>query len=352
MSSAWYYVDGNADVGPVSHEELRKFLHSCRDGKNVPVWQRGFSEWKAAGDVNELFDLFDPRDTANPKLPLGDIIWFSYSSYFYNFPDVLRISWLWLAVAAALTGIANWLSFSWMAGVMADMKLRPGISIANPAAVMAPKPIETTVLESVAGLFLLLAGLSIAVAWHRHIILDERPGFSGSNIATKSFWRYVRVGFAVILPWLVVALLVFLFMFFPFAPVTTGGAPRFTILMPVVLFPLSLAALAVVLRLSLLFPARAVGDLDLTFKETWSCTRGNTWRLIWGMAACTVLPMLSAQIALVRLLSPGIVGFDAFFGRMAVIGTILAVYYLLILPIGVGFLSRSYRHFFMRVYAK
>ncbi len=41
------------------------------------------------------------------------------------------------------------------------------------------------------------AGVSIAVAWHRRIILGEQPGFSGSNVATKSLWRYDGVGFAI-----------------------------------------------------------------------------------------------------------------------------------------------------------
>jgi hypothetical protein len=116
-------------------------------------------------------------------------------------------------------------------------------------------------------------------------------------------------------------------------------------LIPVILL-LSLAAFAVMLRLSLLLPARAVGDLGLTFKETWNRTRGNTWRIFWGIAACTMLPMLAAQIALLGFLMPGIFAGEAFVGRMAVTSTIFIVYYLLILPIGIGFLSHSYWHFF------
>ena len=41
-------------------------------------------------------------------------------------------------------------------------------------------------------------------------------------------------------------------------------------------------AIAVLLRLSPLLPARA-SYLDRTFKDTWRQTRGNAWRLFWGV---------------------------------------------------------------------
>jgi hypothetical protein len=171
---------------------------------------------------------------------------------------------------------------------------------------------------------------------------------SGSNVATKNLWRYVgmalAIGLLVILPMLVLVLPMFLLL----SPIATGGVPRFLMLLIPVIVQLSLAALAVVLRLSLLLPARAVGDLDLTFKETWKRTRRNTWRIYWGMVACTLLPILPAQMALLGFLGPGMFSGEAFAFRMAVIVTILTVYYLLTLPIGIGFLSHSYWHFFKR----
>jgi hypothetical protein len=115
-----------------------------------------------------------------------------------------------------------------------------------------------------------------------------------------------------------------------------------------VIFLLFVAAIGVFLRLSLLLPARAVGDVNLTFKETWKRTRGNTWRLFWGTVACAWLPILVAQIVLFGFLSPGMSTVEAFAIRMAVIGPVLTVYHLLILPISIGFLSYSYLHFFER----
>jgi hypothetical protein len=201
----------------------------------------------------------------------------------------------------------------------------------------------------VAPKFLLtLAGVSIAVAWHRYITLCEHPRFSGSNVGTKNFWRYVgaiviAIYQIVILPGLAVGLPMFLLL----APA------RGEMLVKYLIYAYLVAVFfAVALRLSLLLPARAVGDLGLTFIDAWNATRGNTWRIFWGIAACTMLPMLLAvpiQIALVGFpTSPGMFASQAFVSRMTVTSTMVIVYYLLILPIGIGFLSHSYQYFFKR----
>jgi uncharacterized protein DUF4339 len=40
MSDAWYYVDNDAQAGPVSFERLRNFLLSPPGGKYTLVWRR------------------------------------------------------------------------------------------------------------------------------------------------------------------------------------------------------------------------------------------------------------------------------------------------------------------------
>jgi hypothetical protein len=342
VSDGWYYLSAEGHVGPLRLEKLKKILATFPNGKDVLVWREGFSGWERAQNIPELdVETLSPpprtrsqrNGAANPKLPLRDTIGLSYSAYFRNFPDVLRISWLWLAAA----GILSWLLFSWIAGVMTAMN--QGLA--------ASKTAEVTVVQNLMGLADIFAGISIAVAWHRRLIPEEHPGLSGSNVATKSVWRYAWIGLAialvVIVPTLVLSLPILVLSF----PVATGGAPRFPMLFPVI-FLLFVAAIGVFLRLSLLLPARAVGDVNLTFKETWKRTRGNTWRLFWGTVACAWLPILVAQIVLFGFLSPGMSTVEAFAIRMAVIGPVLTVYHLLILPISIGFLSYSYLHFFER----
>lgn len=304
----------------------------------------------------------DFQRTANPKLPLWDTICHSYSAYFRGFPNVLRISWIWLVVIAPISGFAGWAQAAWMASFFADMRQK------TPATISAEQlsiPPEMIFLVYGVGLIKLLAGVSIAVAWHRWILLGEQPRLSGTNLATVSLWRYVGIALAIYviaaLPALVILLLSGDFSFpffrpaFPFTPGATaahpGGSADLFFLSTLVFLVAYLLGVAVILRLSILLPARAAGDLELTFKETWFRTRGNTWRMLWGLAACTLPAMLVAQIAALFLV--GFVGLKFFVGvftgayadQFAVVAMIAITYYLLVLPICIGFLSLAYRHF-------
>src|SRR5579871_5529828 len=74
MSDAWYYVENNTDAGPVSCEQLRQFLRSPRGGKSALVWREGLSDWKAAGELNELADVFKrPPPIPHRAPPLSSI---------------------------------------------------------------------------------------------------------------------------------------------------------------------------------------------------------------------------------------------------------------------------------------
>jgi hypothetical protein len=300
----------------------------------------------------------DSRRAANPKLPLWDTICLAYSDYFRNFSNVLRVSWLWLVVVAPISGFASWAQSVWMASVFADIRQKMPAQISPDQMSM---PSEITMLIYGNGLIVLLAGVSIAVAWHRLILLGEQPRLSGTNLATVSLWRYVGMGLVIY----VIAALPATAIFFPLLgfsfsfPFSPGAASRLfpaaaaaqavasfaLFLIPVFLVTFLVVA-AIMLRLSILLPARAAGDLELTFKETWIRSRGNTWRMFWGFAACTVPPMLIAQIAgLFLIASSGGPFSEEFADRAAVIAMIGMAYYLLVLPICIGFLSLSYRHF-------
>lgn len=287
------------------------------------------------------------RDAAIPKLPLWDTICYAYSAYFYYFLNVLRMSWLWLVVVVPLTALSNWLQWSWMAALLANAKTGQGGQggMSPQVLAMASRPIGTMVVGFAAGLTLALAAVSIAVAWHRLLILGEEPGPSGSNIATGNVWRYVGIGIAIC----VISFLPALLIAVPILILSASVGSGFALLIPVVIV-LYLTGAAAMLRLSLLLPARAVGDLGLGFGDAWRRTRGNTWRLFWGILACTLPPMLAAQVVsllLVGFPGPGMFG-TAMAARMTVFSLVFTVYYLLIVPITIGFLSLSYRHFFRR----
>jgi hypothetical protein len=214
-----------------------------------------------------------------------------------------------------------------------------------------PKSIEMAVLLDADNALMIFAGVSIAVAWHRLLILNEHPGLSGRNITTGNLWRYVVIGVAL-----------FLIMFLPVAvtmiptlyfmiPAQPGSGPPSPSFVPLILlgFVLYAAGIAIALRLSPLLPARAIGNTGLTFRQTWNRTRGNTWRLFWGIVVTTVPLLILAQIAFLIVIGaplPGAVRDGDFVAKMTAANTVFVAYYLLILPISIGFLSHAYRHFF------
>jgi hypothetical protein len=109
------------------------------------------------------------------------------------------------------------------------------------------------------------------------------------------------------------------------------------------------AVAAVIMRLCPLLPARAIGDDSLTLRQVWNRTRGNTWRIFWGLVACWTPPLLALEI--VSLVFVGFPNPQAITGgvhmtRWAASGMIFSCASLLVVPIWIGFLSHAYRLFF------
>lgn len=292
-----------------------------------------------------------------PKLPLGATISLAYAWFFEKFTDILRISWLWLVLFAIAAAAVGWLQWNWFATSLAAItKDRAHYVPFQPSL-----PASFFWLSIVLYIVTTLGTVSIAVAWHRRIILDELPGLSGGNVASAPLWRYIGTGFVLalvfVLPYALVLLPGALLLGGP-SLVTPGQPPNsaFFLLIPLV-FIFYVACLAVVLRLIVLLPARAVGDTDLTFGQAWHRTRGNIWRMFWGLVACVVPPIILLQIifavimAMVGMpkfapaaLSDGSVGVPVV--TLTIMNTLLFVLNTLIAPIYIGFLSHSYRHFF------
>lgn len=296
----------------------------------------------------------EAQDGAVPKLPLWDTIGAAYSTYFRNFLDVLLISWFWLVVVAPLMVLAGWMQFSWMAGTMAELQ--------------QGAPPQTTYLWVAlpigygVNLLVMAAGVSIAVAWHRRVILGEHTRLSVSNVASGSFWRYVGVGILICLIAFIPMILGFLLLIAFLAPFSSHAIPggqhlgMIALIVPVMIL-LYLTGITVILRLCLLLPARAVGDLSVTFTRAWKRTHGNTWRMFWGTVACALPPVLILEIVSLVLLVPFIPHvvpgkplpvLPLPFFPLILMSAIFTVYYLLILPLWIGFLSLSYLHFFGR----
>lgn len=59
----FYISDGQNTIGPLS--KLKLFSKNIT--KDTLVWYEGLSEWKKAGDMEELADLFSNRQTPPPN---------------------------------------------------------------------------------------------------------------------------------------------------------------------------------------------------------------------------------------------------------------------------------------------
>lgn len=301
-----------------------------------------------AGDVGvqaektEMSQVEEPPGLPYPKLPFWSTVRLSYTTYFRHFADALDASWLWLMVAGAMSAAAGWQQWSWVATVIPKMTQGQRSELARPT--------ELTVLLQLDNAVLILAGVSIAVAWHRLLILKEYPGLSGSNLVTANLWRYVLVGLALCLIMFLPAAAILIPTLHFLVPAQTGSGSPSPAFVPALIagFVVYAAGTAIALRLCLLLPARAVGNTLLTFRQAWNRTRGNGWRLLWGFIVTMLPPLMAAQIVFVFAVGPprpGAALGDGLVMKMTAINTIFSIYYLLILPIGIGFLSHAYRHF-------
>ena len=283
--------------------------------------------------------------SAQDKIPVIATVKFAFTSVFENLADVLRCTWLWIILTAPLLSYVSWLRTSHLATLFG--KARNG---GHPVSNLLP--IDQLPLTVISQLLLFIAVTSVAVAWHRRIILDEKPPTIGTNVLTASFWRYIGVGIAIFLiggiPFSAVVGSVVLYnlSIHPDGNPFPTGAGKF--LLFVIAFALWLFAVVTMVRLSLLLPARAAGDIRTTFKEVWDRTRGNTWRIIVGLLLCAV------PTYLVQMFFFAVVGVpkldDPDFQRLAlpiaIVNGLGMAAMLFLLPIAVGFISQAYLFLF------
>jgi hypothetical protein len=280
---------------------------------------------------------------AKTKLPLWNTIGLSYSTYFKYFDDVLQISWLWILVLAPLNALTGWYQMSWAADFV---KTLPATKDAVKAMHL---PLQFAAIGYLLHAVLFVAGVSIAVAWHRRLLLNDLPKMSGSNVMTRQVWQYIGIGLLICLIVALPALVItapFAFLVMPQLGEGSGG-----FLTSMGTLALYLFGFVVVFRLCMLLPARAVGDQTLTLKQSWRRTKGNTWRMFWGVFVCTVPPLFSVELLLLWMIglpTPDTIARGENAGEITILNAVFIAYYLLTLPIFVGFLSHAYQHFFLK----
>lgn len=267
-------------------------------------------------------------DAASTKLPLGATIRLAYVSFVTRFADLLRISWVWLGIAAL--PISTWLGLPHLADFI-------------PTARSANEALARWWIEIGFTAAFLLAAASIAVAWHRLLILNETPPLSGSNVLSGRLWRYVLVGILMTLVIWVPAVLMIalvLMMAVKAAPSLFSSDPVSDVMVRTSLAVILGLALLAGARLSLALPGQATDERPRSLTSAWRFGQGNSWRLLAGLLACLV-PWVLGQIVpailpdLPDTLNDGAVG--------TIVDGLFAIYVILTLQVPIAFLSHAHR---------
>ena len=149
-----------------------------------------------------MVDVAKPDlDTPPDKLPVLKSVKQAYVAFFENFSALLKISAPWLI----LTGGTSYFSLA----ILRTLFTTEGAGASN--LVLVP------VLNVALNLLFMLAGATMAVAWHRLLLLGEGPNVGG-NFVSSPVWRYLGAGIAMFVVALLPAGLVLLptmLFFFP-----------------------------------------------------------------------------------------------------------------------------------------
>jgi hypothetical protein len=208
------------------------------------------------------------------KLPLFATVKESYALAWNYWPDYLKISYLWLIVALPIVFAYDWLTWP----------ITKTLLCTEPSADGNHGLPKSYYLDSASGLFLSLGSsflqlfvvASIAVAWHRLILLSEeippKPYFRVDRIVMSYFLLGLLLDYTFALAWLPLLFL--------------AGKKLLFFVFLILGILASVAAVYIGTRLSLLFPAKALGLGNITARDVWHKTQSNFWRLLGGGLLC------------------------------------------------------------------
>jgi hypothetical protein len=186
------------------------------------------------------------------QLPAGACIEHALQSVRKNIGFAFRISWPWyVALALAYIAVIAFTGYAAAGGI----DVHPGIII----------PIALLLV-----LLSMLAFASIAVNWHRYILLDQVPTGAELFRLDGPTWRYFgNVLLIGLIAGIGVLIFVLLLQFFALLSTITAIASLFIGLAGIVALAIS------VYRLSVKLPAVAIGRRDFSLRDAWTATRGN-----------------------------------------------------------------------------
>ncbi len=213
------------------------------------------------------------------SLPVFQTAGEAYKYTIKNIALLIRVSWLWLALAYG---------FGWvMVLFVGEWRL-----IGNPTPLT-----ESQIAAQVAySLLQTFAWYAIAVLWHRALLLGEQPGWVNFNLGMREV-RYFFYGTTI---WVIsVALIAVGTVLILSSGVSAGEQGISGIAIVGVLAALvgSIVMLPLFGRLFLVLPGSAVGDRRISIQESFELTSGNSWRITGGIILSILPTILPAFLA-------------------------------------------------------
>lgn len=239
------------------------------------------------------------------NLPVFEILDHSFQLTIKNLGAAFRFSWAWILAGVGLLGLTA------LAGVS-----KGGLSVQGGLMLFSPF-----------FLLIFLAAVSIAVVWHRYILLDEGSAMAFNLRADGAVWRYLGNVILIFLA-AVVALI-------PFGMVSAlFSAKIITQIGAAFVMPL-------VYRMSIKLPAIALGETGFTFKDALDYSSGNYWRFL-GLSV--IIMILSV---LIELADKMLLGIGSVLGAPGtIVASILAIIPQLIFAIfNISILTTLYGYF-------
>ena len=256
----------------------------------------------------------------NRKLVAGDAFRHAISSVRNNLGVAFDLSWRWYIIIAITLLISTVIQYN---------SIRSGTAVQF-----------STFIDVIAGLISLVAFSSIAVNWHRYILLDEVP--SGSqylrldSLTMRYFGNLLLLFLFIFLIALVIVIPLIL------VGVATGADTFFMILSILITIPI---AGLVFMRLGVKLPSIALGREDLTFPGAWRLTDGNSGA-VFGVFFLNLLVTFGVGlvfglfILLINAISP-FIGLIIEFAGQLVLNWILSILGITLLTSLYGFFAEN-----------
>jgi cbb3-type cytochrome oxidase subunit 3 len=231
--------------------------------------------------------MTDTPARSGSKLPVWRTVRAAYAIVFQEFGTLVRAASTWLVITTPMIFYLHWLLWLYEPGVRTQ-------STSNLAIILD----DTYGVWIV--LFELLPSSSIAVAWHRRVLLGESVNSPIYCRLDRVVGIFALINLSIVLPELIPLLIVVTISHWSNDEVVLAMKNREQLILLVgdigIYFTAVISAVFLIPRLSIILPAKALATADVTMRQTWHATRGQTLRLALGSLLTNVPNLLVSAV--------------------------------------------------------